>query len=208
MPRLDEVALTRRRQLALAKIRNTTAAELARRWSGLDDYGPGRQPRWRAVAAPVLTAGQNRAIDTQIAYLGARLGERIEFTRAELLALADIDLTEPFIALGRALANGRGMRDAVEAGRLRAHGLGESGVQWAARAANAAVENDERIVGWTRTLTGLACEWCRMVATQRYRTADSASFGHQRCDCGVDPIIGDRDPGRAINRDLLATGEA
>lgn len=208
MPRVDDVALTRRRQVVLARLRGATAAQLVRLWRSLGSYDESNQERWARLAGPPVTAAQSQAIDTQIAYLEARMGHPIRFDRKGLLELAAVDLDEPFFALGRTFAGGGSPEEAIASGLARAQALGESAVQWAARAANTSVESDERIVGWTRTLTGLACEWCRMVATQRYRTAESASFGHQRCDCGVDPIIGDRDPGRVINRDLLANSEA
>lgn len=154
-----------------------------------------------------MTAGQNQAIDTQLAYLGARLGERVRFDRKTLLALASVDLTEPFIALGRILNGGGSNTEAVASGLARAEALGETSVQWAARAASTAAEGHSRIVGWTRTLGAGSCPWCVKVSQQRYRSAESASFGHARCNCGVDPIIGDRDPGRVLNRQALADSE-
>lgn len=208
MPRLDEVALTRRRQDLLARLRATTSSELGRRWKSLRSYDEAQQRRWIEIARPVVAAGQGRAIDVQIAYLVARLGEEIDFDRADLLALAEVDLTEPFLALARSLAAEGDLDAAVESGFLRAQGLGESSVQWAARAASTAVEGDDRIVGWRRTLGRGSCEWCIQVSAQRYRSAESASFGHQRCSCGVDPIIGDRDPGRTLNDEFLADSEA
>lgn len=60
-----------------------------------------------------------------------------------------------------------------------------------------------RVVGYRRVLTGKSCSWCARVSTQRYLTADSADFGHPRCDCTVIPIVGTRDPGQVLNRDLL-----
>lgn len=206
MARLDDVALTRRRQDALARIRTLTAAQLARRWRTLGSYDKSDQQRWHGVARPIITAGQNQAIDTQLAYLGARLGRPVRFDRKTLLELAAVDLDEPFLALARILSGGGSLAEAVASGLTRAEGLGESAVMWASRAANTAAEPDERIVGWRRTLGRGSCEWCIQVSRQRYRSAESASFGHQRCSCGVDPIIGDRDPGRTLN-DEFPDGE-
>lgn len=209
MPRVDDVALTRRRQDALTRLRGLTAVQLARIWRSLTSYDESVQRRWTGLAGPVVSAGQNRAIDIQLAYLGQRLGRPVRFDRATLLALAEVDLTEPFYALGRILNGGGSLTEAVASGLARAEALGETSVQWAARAAStAADESDDRIVGWTRTLGPGSCEWCVQVSGQRYRSAESASFGHQRCSCGVDPIIGDRDPGRVLNREALADSEA
>lgn len=194
---VNDVALVRKRQTLLATLRQTTAAQLARRWTALDSYD--NETAWLRTAGPVLLAGQSRAVDLQVAHLQALLGARITFDRPAILENAAVDLTEPFLALGRALNAGADYADAVEAGKLRAEGLGESGVQWASRAANQAAAGDDRIVGWTRTLGAGSCSWCIQVSAQRYHSAESASFGHLRCNCGVDPIIGSRDPGRVVN---------
>lgn len=200
---VNDAALVRRRQDLLRTLRDTTGAALATRWLALPGYTDANKNDWVRVALPVLTAAQSRAVSIQIAHLQALLGSPVRYDRAALLARAAIDLEGPFISLANALANGAAFADAVEAGRVRAEGVGESGVQWASRSANEAV-TDDRVVGWTRTITALSCDWCRLVSTQRYHSAESASFGHLRCDCGVDPIIGTRDPGRVVNGELLA----
>lgn len=169
-------------------------------WDRLSGYTDAQRAEYLRAATPILLAGQGRAIDLTLASLSALLEEpQVPRTRAPILAAARIDLSEPFIALGRALAAGNNFDAAVTAGRLRAGGIGESGVYWASRAANKVAESDERVVGWRRVITTKACDWCRTISTQRYRSVDSASFGHLRCDCSVEPIIGDRDPGRVIN---------
>jgi hypothetical protein len=200
---VNDVVLLRRRQKQLAALRAVTAAQLARRWMALPDYTEDLHERWESLAKPVVAAGQGRAVAVQVAYLQRRLGSSLTFDRRAILSNAKIDLTQPFAALANALTSGAALDDAIEAGRVRAEGVGQSAVQWASRAANGAA-TDERIVGWTRTLGGGACEWCQVVATQRYNSAESASFGHLRCGCGVDPIIGDRDPGQVLNEERLA----
>lgn len=161
-------------------------------------YDEADQAAWAADVAPVVEAAQTRAIDTQAAYLAARLDDQVIPDTAVALERSRVDLREPFIALANALSKGENLDAAVLSGLLRAQGVGESSVFWAARAANTTID-DSRIHGWTRTLTGNACSWCIQVAAQTYKTAETASFGHQRCDCGVDPIIGDSNPGRLIN---------
>lgn len=202
MASLNHVAITRRRQELLGSIAAVTSTQLARRWNALPEHDEAQQARWATLAHPIITSGQNRAIDIQAAYLGARLGNPVPFDRAGLLAQAAVDPLEPFTAFANALAKGSAPVEALLSGALRAQGLGESAVFWAARATNTAV-TDERVVGWQRTLTAKACDWCTQVAGQIYKTAESASFGHLRCDCGVDPVIGGSNPGRLIN-DALA----
>jgi hypothetical protein len=204
MPPVNDLALLKRRRGLLTSIRLTTGAALGNAWDNFGAWTDDQQDRWARIATAILTAGQNRAIDLQIAYLQTTLRQTIPFDRAALLERAAIDVNQPFVALANALAGGIPFTEALTAGRLRAEGVGESGTQWAARAANNAAEGDERIVGWTRVLDGDPCDWCQLVSTQRYHTADSASFGHLRCGCDVEPILGTRDPGRVFNTELLA----
>lgn len=204
MPVVNDVALLRRRQQLLADLRAAAAAQLARRWDALPGYGEDIQGRWQDLAVPVVTAAQNQAVSLQVAFLQRLLDSQLIYDRAAILDAAAIDVTQPFLAVAGALNSGADFAAAVDAGRARAEGVGESAVQWASRAANDAASGEQRIVGWQRTLDGNACEWCQVVATQVYRSAESASFGHIRCGCGVDPIIGDRNPGRVLNEEHLA----
>lgn len=174
--------LTRRRQL-LDRIRLVTGAQLASVWDNLDGYSDDEQ--WLTLAVPILTAGQTRAVSLQIASLEAILATRLAFDTPSILERATIDITQPFIALATALGNGDPFTAAVAAGRDRAQAVGESGVTFASRAANTAA--DEHVHGWERVPEGGACDWCKLVAQQTYKTADSASFGHLRCACDVIP---------------------
>lgn len=200
MPPPNPVALTRRNQLLLDRLAALTAGQLSRIWNALPSHTVTEQDRWESLASPVVAAAQNRAISTQAAYLGQLLESALDFDREAVLAKAAVDLREPFIALGRSLNSGEDIASSLGAGLARAQGVGESSVHWAARATNTAADKDRRVVGWTRTLSGDPCEFCMTVSTQRYRTAESASFGHARCNCNVAPIIGTTDPGRVINR--------
>ncbi len=189
MAQVDEVALTRRAQGFLTSLRAITGAALVRVWDSLDDHREAAQPRWEGQAAPIVYAGQSRAIDTQLAYLRALVGEEIAFDRAQLLALSTVDLSEPFIGLAVALRDGSDLRSALTAGRDRAASLGDTAVSHAARSASTALDGHHRIGGWRRVLSANPCDWCVTVAGQRYRTAESAAFGHASCSCGVAPYL-------------------
>lgn len=182
-------ALTARKQALLEELGTRTASQLRRIWQSMGSYAESDQEAWTQLASPVIDAAQSHAVSLQVAYLETLLDESVDFDAEAVLANAAIDVNEPFIALANALSNGEGIDAAVESGALRAEGIGESGVTWAARAANGAVEGNDRISGWQRTLSRGACEWCQTVAGQTYRSAESASFGHLRCNCGVEPVI-------------------
>lgn len=189
MAQVDEAALTRRAQELLGRLRLLTGAALIRLWGGLQDHRTEAQPRWASLAFPVVLAGQNRAIDTQLAYLRALVGEDIAFDRAQLLALSAVDITEPFIGLAVALRDGSDLASALTAGRDRAQSLADTAISHASRSANTAANGHRRIGGWRRVLSANPCDWCVTVAGQRYHTAESAAFGHASCSCGVAPYI-------------------
>lgn len=196
---LNDAALVRRRQEILAHLRSTTAAAVAKVWDSLDSYTDDQIEAFIRRASPAVAAGQERAFWLSVAHLQRLLGDEFQ-ADIGLLSTAEVDLKEPFIALGRALNAGNSIEDAIAAGRARAEAVADSGVQWASTRASQSADGDNRIIGWTRALDGKACDWCREVSRQIYRTAETASFGHTRCGCSVEPVIGDRDPGRALNR--------
>ncbi|MEM9609937.1 MAG: hypothetical protein AAGA99_21130 [Actinomycetota bacterium] len=112
----------------------------------------------------------------------------------------------PLVTVLGALSRGVQFDQAVAQGAQRAVSTLETDVQLAARAASRdAMSADERIVGYRRTLSGTEnCGLCVAASTQRYRTGDLMPI-HARCDCGVEPIYGTRDPGQVIDRDTLRT---
>lgn len=181
-PLNSQALLARRRQL-LDQIRTVTGTQLADVWDSLGGYSDDQQ--WLARAVPVLVAGQSRAISLTIASLEAILGVQLAFDRPALIDKARIDITQPFISLATALRDGHPFDDAVTAGADRAQTIGETGVTWAARAANGVA--DSHVTGWERIPEGGACDWCIEVAGQTYHDADSAAFGHDRCACDVVP---------------------
>ena len=101
----------------------------------------------------------------------------------------------------------------MDEGLRRAGGVAESAASTGVMLANreaavqgfvaVAAETGERVVGYRRVLTGASCAFCAAASTRRYRSEDLMPL-HDHCDCDVAPIIGDRDPGNVINRDVLA----
>lgn len=194
------VELTRRyqRQLALLAARSETA--LTNIWDGLGSWDDTDVDRFAMQATPTVAGTQRASTALTAGYLALLLGAAVAVAKAFELP----DLRDPFVGYWAALNRGDPWEQAITTGRTRAGTLGVDSVQEAARGTADEIDRGEdRIVGWERVLSGLSCEWCATVATQRYRTAESASFGHQRCDCTVVPIIGRQAPGRVINRGLL-----
>lgn len=122
----------------------------------------------------------------------------------DLAATADPEVwRQPFLSTWHALSVGQSFTAAVGLGRGRAETTGRDEVTRTERSTFSAVDSaEDRIHGWRRVPAGKVCHWCATVATQRYKSAESAAFGHNNCSCTPVPIIGDRDPGRFLNRGL------
>lgn len=157
-----------------------------------------------------LAAIGSAAHDLTLGYLGLLLDEAPEVADVDI----EQELRHPFIGVYRDLGRGALFDQAMTTGKERAETLAQERVIRTQRATlEVADEATPQIVGWRRVPQGSTCRWCMTVSTQRYRTAQSASFGHGHggtdyCDCDVVPIIGDRDPGRVINRPVLKAVKA
>lgn len=194
------VELTRRYQRQLAALAARAETALTNIWDGLGSWDDPDVDRFIEQATPTVAGAQRSSTALTVGYLALLLGAALAVQKTLELP----DLRDPFIGYWTALSRGEPWEQAITTGRTRAGTLGLDGVQTAARTTSDEIDQrEDRIVGWERVLSGLSCEFCATVATQRYRTAESASFGHQRCDCTVVPIIGRQDPGRVINRGLL-----
>lgn len=175
--------------------------------------------RWLAEIASQVDGVTAQAAQLADAYIAAMttletgngtapLGLRPDDYAAATTRGADIDdlRRRPLVTVLGALSRGVQFDQAVAQGAQRAASTLETDVQLAARAASRdAMSADQRIVGYRRTLSGTEnCGLCVAASTQRYRTSDLMPI-HARCDCGVEPIYGTRDPGQVIDRDTLNT---
>jgi hypothetical protein len=61
----------------------------------------------------------------------------------------------------------------------------------------------DHVVGYRRVLEGRkSCGLCIVASTQRYHKDDLMPI-HGHCDCGVEPIFGDADPGQVVDTSTL-----
>jgi hypothetical protein len=117
-------------------------------------------------------------------YIGSLLNEGVPASDAYV----EPDWRGPFIRSWSALGSGIEFSDAILIGAAQADAIGRNAtVSTARQAADAATS--EQIVGWYRVLDADPCDWCRMVSTRVYKTAQTADFGHDRCGCGVTPAL-------------------
>lgn len=190
------------------RIRTASAAAVGRAWDSLADLDDRAAERFAAAAATLSTAAQAEAAANLDGYLGLLLNaspvgiDLDTVTGAAVRAGAEpADVYLRSIITARAkVSEGGSFVDAMRAGRVRAVSTAETDVALTQRAAMA---SEERIVGYRRVLTGKSCGLCGTASTQRYHSGQLMPI-HNRCDCGVAPIMGKKDPGHVINKQLLS----
>ena len=117
---------------------------------------------------------------------------------------AEIVYQRPFVDLWTAIKKGAQLKDAIEAGAIRARSLASTEVQLAKRNVGLFSRNaNSNIVGYIRTLTGTEnCALCFVASTQRYTRGELMPI-HPGCDCGELPLYGNQDPGQVIDEERL-----
>lgn len=197
----SDVALTEAFQRESKRVRLRGMAALAGIWTALTGYDDSDVANFERRAHPILNALQTASAAITLGYLTRIADESPDLTDFTL----DQDLRGPFIGVWAELKR-TGNRDAaLKIGATRAEGLAKERVVQTQREAMRRTSN---VVGFRRVPQGSTCSWCVHVATQRYHTAHSASFGHGHkgvdyCDCDIVPIIGKSDPGQVINGRIL-----
>lgn len=199
--------LIRRYQTTIARIRTRTEARALQIWSIAGGVSDAELAVFLEAIAPLVDAGQQATVATVTAYMSTAVDQSLDAPDLPDLTLrTGIDAAEvytrPVITARTALSEGRARSAALELGRQRLGHLVTTDLQLAHRSAAQRTMSDAGVVGYRRTLTSQSCALCATASTVRYRT-DQLMPIHDHCDCGVAPIVGDRDPGQIINRDLL-----
>lgn len=191
------VRVTESFQRTLERIYRRTGALTVARWDALGSWNDADVARFTAQVDQVFAAARIATVNASAGYYSLMTdAPPVQVNPASLVV--QVDLRAPFTAYWHGLAEGRPWLEAIDAGRSRAESTAIDYVTSTSRRTASSVAADG-IVGWRRVLTGNSCRWCATVATQRYRTVESADFGHDFCDCTVAPIYGDSDPGQVIN---------
>lgn len=202
MPPLSEdvaVEVTERFQRQLATIADRAARSSVQAWERLGAWDRGDIDRFVAATTDSFTAARAAATNTSAGYYALLADRPVTVPVVGVSAATDA----PFHAYWHALARGHRWSEALATGSTRASSIAADLVTGTSReVANLTAGSD--VVGWRRVLTGTNCTFCATAASQRYRSHDSATFGHDHCDCVVVPIYGGLDPGQVINARHLA----
>lgn len=195
--RLAEAHIT-----AQARLRALTARGVDAIWASLPAYNDENVDEWLTRVLPLIAAAQRQSVSLTDAFLAqavarAPLGvnpERVTGPAVRAGVPPEEVYRRPFVAVWSALKAGTAYDKAVAAGGARATGTAAMDVQLSMRATLREVgEADDLILGYQRVPDAGACQFCQLIADQRYRTDDLMPV-HNHCGCGVDVISGPERP--------------
>jgi hypothetical protein len=212
-----ERAIVRQYQAQFLELRARAATSVGALWQtygGFDDldivsFAPSAAEAVRTaqIGAVNLIDGYFDALAREAGFPELANAPRLDPTRhigAAVRNGADpLDVySRPAITGRNAMAKGDSWQQAMDKAERRAITTAETDVALTNRSAAQEAMENRGVRFYRRTLTGRSCVFCATASTQRYRTGELMPL-HPRCDCGVAPIFGDRDPGQVLNRDLL-----
>lgn len=194
------------------RIRLAAATAIGKAWDELAGVDERAAQRFATAAAVLSRAAQTETVASVDGYLALILETPpIGLNPDTLTGPAVRAGAEPFDVYLRAIVTARAalaahtlFTEAMTQGRNRAMAAVQTDVALAQRASMAeTAEAVDEINGYRRVLTGASCAFCAAAADQEYRSGDLMPI-HDRCDCGVAPIIGRRDPAKALNDTQVA----
>jgi hypothetical protein len=185
----------------------------SRVWLSLPNYRDSNIDQFQSLVIPLVQGSQ-----TQVATLTAGFQQAINRERGQKIPLELLDRGQileprgvaatavyqrPANSVYTALSEGKTMTEAVDGGLNRLVSIVTTDLQIVK-----VLQSDRslRSGGFTyyrRVLTGAEnCALCVIASTQRYTVGDLLPI-HARCDCDVDAVKADWDPGQIIDGELL-----
>lgn len=207
----ESAAIIRSTQSALADLAALSADQLVAWWDALDSLNQADLLDFLNVALPASTGVANTAASLQAAATSSLADMAPVGIDTQLITDAiETKLRQPFTATWRQLSLGTPFEEAVTVGRSALEAVGRDVSYGSARQAVQLIDvpslgevwqpsdrqqkptkwqvrNWQRPAwkSWRRVLTPASCSWCQFFATLSYYSAESATFGHPRCDCFV-----------------------
>ena len=197
--RAQRLVLTRRLQQRLTMTADRATRPVAAAWDRLG-------PNWRdddlraftATVAPHVNGAKQASLAVSTGYYAALLD-----VRAPALTVADVPTSfsaeSGFIVARKALGDGLPIVDAARMGRSAVEASVRDLVISTSRASGDAVAEsvDLQVVGWRRNAEANSCDWCAALDGVVFMTATDGDFGHDRCNCTLEPVTGER-PARTV----------
>lgn len=198
--------------------RAALAAFITRLWQSLGTYRNAQMATFAQQAVPVVGGAQQNIAALTAAYLARHRqlhvggpGRPVPVDVRRLTGAAVRNGTSPtqvyerpFHLVWRQLGEGTPPADAIQSGLDRAVQSALTDLQLTkVRTAHTVLAGDKAVAGYRRVLEGAhSCGLCVLASTQRYHRGDLLPV-HPGCDCNVEPILGDTDPGQVIDEPRL-----
>lgn len=210
-----QLAILRRYQTQEANLRAQVLGSVGALWAGLQSWRDADVEAFAQSAARVVTGGQAATASITAAYL-ANLEQAAgrpprpfavptqSINDEALRGIAAVDVyRRAGPTVWTALSAGKELPEAVRLGAMRVADMAATDLQLAKTHTARRFVKERGYVGYRRVLRGSeSCALCIVASTQRYHVDELMPI-HPGCDCGVAPIIGDRDPGQVIDPDRL-----
>lgn len=202
--------LTDAYQRQTAALRGRVEQIIRTTWGGLPGFRDADVEGWIAQVLPLLQATQLQMATLTDAYLARLAGQAaagLDLAVVTGAALRGVDpevvYRRPAVTVYTELSRGKPFEAAVATGLRRALSIATTDLQLAKTHAARANQRGRGVRFFRRVLTGSEdCAMCVIASTQRYRVGRLSPI-HPGCDCGVEDLPGDVDPGQVIEPALL-----
>lgn len=152
-------------------------------WNAMPAYDREQLAEFIEQAQPLARAGAVEGAELAGAYLAE--------VKGAIPAAVDIDLEAvlpaldaPFLRYWHNIKEGQTWEQSVDSGGTQAEFVGYDST--AGGADHRMGSPGTKVIAYQRVISASACEWCRVVATQLYKTAQSANRArHKNCGCRV-----------------------
>lgn len=197
--------LVRIQATRVAQVRGAVTSTVKRSWLALDDYRDADIARWVRTVSPVVQAGQVRTAALTDAYLAAYRSEVMGGAVHPVGVPSDVatgargvPTAEVYARMGpevwSRLADGLSIDEAIQAGLTRAVKVAATDMQLAKiHAADYVMSADDTVTSYRRVVNGKTCSLCISAADRTYYRGNLLPI-HPGCDCGVQPVYGERPP--------------
>lgn len=197
----EAVALTLDYLSELSRLGEMVGEAIAEVFRNMDAYEREQLVDYLEQVRPLAHAGASEGADLAGAYLTELTGSAPPAIKLDLESAIG-SLEGPFHRMWHNLGEGQSYEQARDAGESMARMDGTDTPRGGA--GQRLAEPGIHVIGYRRPLHPGACEWCQVVATQLYKSMQSAYFGHHGCQCRpAIPVTDTHDPALAINRKLL-----
>lgn len=210
-------ALTERYDALSTSLRSRVISFVLDAFDSLGGHRDGDAVEFIEQVLPIVLAAQQQMGQITDAYLSTMIADMLGGAAAPVgvaldEALRGVDpaevYTRPFVTTWTALSRGKAYAQAVTEGRTRLLSITETDLQLARTQAAQQSMRRSGAQFYRRRLTGTKnCALCTLASTQRYRV-ESLMPIHPGCDCKVEPLVGNRDPGQIIDEALLRDAHA